>query len=509
MKGPPPGSGSFSVGAFPATLRGFVQAAADGRLEVVTGAITSRLWLEAGQVRAVASDADEEKLGEWLVGRQLIDRQQMAILLLRQPDGVRYGTFLVTEGVLDAERLEKELEAQAIAIVSRLLFEPGSFSLDREDRLPSDAATLEMTTASLLAAAVRCAPDLQPLLALVPAESFVASAEDTLLQLQHVQLTPAEGYLLSRVDGAGTVATLRHLVPMAREQLVRGLVVLLATGLVELRDKPVAKPQPASELAERARPAPPRPKTPAPEEDLAYSPLEQQEHEAVLRLAPEIEKQDFYLRLGLTRAAGSVQVQTRYREMVRTYHPDRARERHLRSLQAELGTIYRALQEAYETLSNPDARPRYDKAILASAQPSLSRLSNDAQQEEAQRSMVRTSIVEARRLMGRNDFGQAAQLLDQAVRLMPDPETLLLLSQVEFRNPMWAQRALDRLRHAVALNPKFTKGWLELANYWGTRGQTDKQKQCLEKVLAYDPGNKDARAALNAVIQAQPKRRFF
>lgn len=506
MKGPPPGSGSFTAGSFPTTLRGFVQAAADGRLDVSTGAVTSRLWLEAGQVRAVTSDAEEEKLGRWLVSRGLIDPQQMAILLLRQPDGVRYGTFLVTEGVLDAERLEKELEAQAIAIVARLLFEPGSFSLDREDRLPSDAATLGMTTANLLVAAVRSAPDLQPLLALVPRDGFVASSDDALLQLQNVQLTPSEGYLLSRVDGSGTVATLQHLVPIAHEQLVRGLAALLVTGLVELRSRPAARPQPASELSERARPSPP----PRPvEEDLAYSPLEQREHEEVLRLAPEIGRQDLYSRLGLTRAAGNVQIQTRYREMVRTYHPDRARERHLRSLQAELGTIYRALQEAYETLSNTEARGRYDKALLASGQGSFSRLSGDAQQEEVRRNMVRTSIVEARRLMNRNDFGQAAQLLDQAVRLMPDPETLLLLSQVEFRNPMWAQRALDRLRHAVALNPKFTKGWLELANYWGMRGQTDKQKQCLEKILAYDPGNKDARGALNAVIEAQPKRRLF
>ncbi|MGV8040947.1 MAG: tetratricopeptide repeat protein [Thermoanaerobaculaceae bacterium] len=122
---------------------------------------------------------------------------------------------------------------------------------------------------------------------------------------------------------------------------------------------------------------------------------------------------------------------------------------------------------------------------------------------------MRTNIGQARRLMSQNDFGPAAELLDQAVRLMPDPETLLLLAQVEFRNPMWAQRALDRLRHAVSLNPKFTKGWLELANYWGMRGQADRQKQCLEKVLSYDPANKDARAALNAIIEAQPKRRFF
>lgn len=507
MVGAAPDSGRFEGGAFPAVLRGFVRAAADGRLDVDAASGRARLWLESGQVRAVVSDAESEKLGSWLVARRVMDAEQMAILLLRQPEGVRYGSFLVTEGVLDAERLERELEAQAVAIVARLLFTEGEFSLDRSDRLPNDAATIEMTTASLLVAAVRATSEVQALMNLAPSDHFPASTEDALLQLQHVQLSPGEGYLLSRVDGAGSVATLQRLVPLPREQFVRSLVALLAAGLVELRERPVARPQPASELAERARPAPVAAK-PAPEE-LAYSALERKEHEEVLRLATVIGQQDYYLRLGLTRLAGADQIGTRYRELVRTYHPDRARERHLRSLQAELGSIYRALQEAFETLSVVDARKRYDQAQTSAAQQSRGYLSNEAQEEETRRNLVRTNIGQARRLMSQNDFGPAAELLDQAVRLMPDPETLLLLAQVEFRNPMWAQRALDRLRHAVSLNPKFTKGWLELANYWGMRGQADRQKQCLEKVLSYDPANKDARAALNAIIEAQPKRRFF
>lgn len=500
-------SGRFGAGGFPAALRGFVRAAADGRLDIETEGGAAHLWVEAGQVRAVVSDAEQEKLGSWLVARGVMNAEQMALLLLRQPEGVRYGSFLVMEGVLSAEQLGKELEAQAVAIVARLLFAAGGYSLDASDRLPRDVATIEMTTASLLVAAVRATPDLKLLLDLVAADRFPASVEDALLQLQHVQLNPGEGYLLSRVDGAGSVATLQRLVPLPKDQFARGLGALLVAGLVELREKPVARPQPASELAERARPAPAMVR-PAPEEELAYSPLEQREHEEVLKLAGEISKQDFYMRLGVTRTASLPQIQVRYRELVRTYHPDRARERHLGSLQTELGTIYRALQEAYETVVEPEARRRYDRASATATRPTTF-LSEEGQQEEARRNLVRTNIVQARRLMSLNEFGPAAELLDQAVRMMPDPETLLLLAQVEFRNPMWAQRALDRLRHAVGLNPRFTKGWLELANYWGMRGQADRQKQCLEKILSYDPGNKDARAALNAVIEAQPKKRFF
>ena len=85
----------------------------------------------------------------------------------------------------------------------------------------------------------------------------------------------------------------------------------------------------------------------------------------------------------------------------------------------------------------------------------------------------------------------AVQLLDQAARLNPTAETLLLLARAEFKNPMWGQRALDHLKHAVALAPEFTEAWLELANFWAIRNMTDRQQQCLEKILEYDPQNVD------------------
>ena len=73
----------------------------------------------------------------------------------------------------------------------------------------------------------------------------------------------------------------------------------------------------------------------------------------------------------------------------------------------------------------------------------------------------------------------------------PEPETLLLLAPFELRNPKWTQRGVDRLRHAVAVDPRFTPGWLELANFWKVRGHADKLRECLDRILAYDSEDED------------------
>ncbi len=71
-----------------------------------------------------------------------------------------------------------------------------------------------------------------------------------------------------------------------------------------------------------------------------------------------------------------------------------------------------------------------------------------------------------------------------------------MLAKIEIERPTTQGQALEHLRLATVGNPQLTEAWLLLANYWGLRGQPDKQKRCLEKILSYDPRNRDARDAV-------------
>ena len=66
------------------------------------------------------------------------------------------------------------------------------------------------------------------------------------------------------------------------------------------------------------------------------------------------EGQDFYSILGVTRSSSAEEIQRAYRKLARTYHPDvnkdpAAEER------------FKEISEAYDVLSDPETRAKYDR----------------------------------------------------------------------------------------------------------------------------------------------------
>jgi predicted Zn-dependent protease len=110
------------------------------------------------------------------------------------------------------------------------------------------------------------------------------------------------------------------------------------------------------------------------------------------------------------------------------------------------------------------------------------------------------SVTAAKDLIAMGELRRARLMLEGLVKTSPEPESLLLLAQLELDNPKRQPDALEHLRRAVAMEPQYTQAWLTLANYWSLRGHPDKQRRCLEKILAYEPRNADARDALELLI---------
>lgn len=144
-------------------------------------------------------------------------------------------------------------------------------------------------------------------------------------------------------------------------------------------------------------------------------------------------------------------------------------------------------------LAQIDPRPR--RKLVASggkkgaAQPQQPELDYDQAEEH------KTKAYEVLRDGG--DPRQAHKLLAKAVDVAPDATALTVLAELEMHNPLWRPRALERLKQATAMAPKHTSAWLALANYWSLRLQPDKQRRCLERILSYEPLNREARQTLD------------
>ena len=70
-------------------------------------------------------------------------------------------------------------------------------------------------------------------------------------------------------------------------------------------------------------------------------------------MAPRTERRDFYEVLGVGRDASPGEIQRAYRRLARTYHPDVNKD-------PEAEERFKDISEAYDVLSDPDDRKRYD-----------------------------------------------------------------------------------------------------------------------------------------------------
>ena len=64
---------------------------------------------------------------------------------------------------------------------------------------------------------------------------------------------------------------------------------------------------------------------------------------------------DYYDVLGVTRTAAPSEIKKAYRKMAMKYHPDRNPD------DTEAEAMFKEAAEAYEALSDPDKRARYDR----------------------------------------------------------------------------------------------------------------------------------------------------
>src|SRR5512147_3134043 len=66
-----------------------------------------------------------------------------------------------------------------------------------------------------------------------------------------------------------------------------------------------------------------------------------------------LEYKDYYRILGVDRSADDKTIKSAYRKLARKYHPDVAKGK-------DAGERFREITEAYEVLSDPEKRRRYD-----------------------------------------------------------------------------------------------------------------------------------------------------
>jgi curved DNA-binding protein CbpA len=171
-----------------------------------------------------------------------------------------------------------------------------------------------------------------------------------------VDLDPAEGFLLSRIDGYTPWAMLRQIGGLSAEEVDLALESWIRAGLV-LVDASAPPPRPP---AGPAGVAPQKEPKPALDPSLDLEVAFQRE---VLAFEARLPHASYHEILGVARGAEPRQIKLAYFQLSKRFHPDRYFRRNLGPYAKRLERIFEHLALAYELLSDPATRAEIESGM--------------------------------------------------------------------------------------------------------------------------------------------------
>jgi curved DNA-binding protein CbpA len=249
--------GTLSEGVIPGLLRELYVGRRSGHLHFSRGAERRSVRFNKGSIVHGDTNVEEDRLGEMLVRQGIlgeVDLQRATDIVRREK--ARLGEVLIDLGVLDNQQLAQALASHAREVLQKVFaWSDGEYSFEEEGprtRTEEDVV-VTLSTGEIILEAVRSVKDPDVVrYALGDIDRIVGLSTDPLLRFQKITLTPADGYLLSRVDGTLSAREVIQLAPFPAEEAQACLFGLLCTGVVEylpLPPKPRHAPRPRAASA--------------------------------------------------------------------------------------------------------------------------------------------------------------------------------------------------------------------------------------------------------------------
>ena len=265
-----------------------------------------------------------------------------------------------------------------------------------------------------------------------------------------LELDPAEAFLLSRVERPLPVVDLLQQLNVERLEGLRSLCRLLAVGLIRGKEGRPGRTESrsfGSALVERLslRIADSLKKEPVS--------LEVDEHRELLaNMLGRMGEMTYFELLAVSPQSGVEEVHRAFMELGRLVHPSHAERLALAGGEGALGLLLERATEAYFTLSDSERRAEYFERV-GPLQINEEDAASAEERQEEMKAVARRNFQLARNLADRQEFHAAIQLLEQAVKVDPEIEYLVLLSECQSYNPRWLDRAVQSISRAVDMRP--------------------------------------------------------
>jgi tetratricopeptide (TPR) repeat protein len=238
------------------------------------------------------------------------------------------------------------------------------------------------------------------------------------------------------------------------------------------------------------------PKVTAPKAKGQLAPDEQRFADEVRFRVEQAPGQSAYARLGVDPGATSETIRNAYLEAAKRFHPDHSASPGLASVQAELQTLFALLKEAYETISTPEGRTRYDASLKAAAH-------GTSRKEESAIALKMGDV-----LLKKRDFEAALAKLRRAVDLDATGDALAALAWGLVSDPKASpaakEEAASLINRALRAPGVTARTYYVAGVLWRTK-DPDSALDAFRKALEIDPKHPDAALEIRLMEQRRGK----
>ncbi|MEP6818112.1 MAG: DUF4388 domain-containing protein [bacterium] len=332
-----------------------------GTLRIEHERMQTAVYFDQGQLIYAASNLRTLRLREYLNKRSLLSEQAFARIDNNLSD-LDLAAALIAAGTLR----QKDLDALLALLVSdvlriSLLWMEGNWDFDPRARLV-DLVRVNLDTATLLREAAQRMPI-----------SFVSSRllnpAETISRASEVSRTsnfrPAESFILSRLDNPLRLDELVSLGGLPEPEANRVIYGLALGGLLirEYWQNAFRTEIPKPGQEQTATPIPPTVSSTQPEQKGNWMSADLENEDVEEFLKRQKAATSHYEVLELQSTAKPNEIKDAYYAMARRYHPDRFHLKSGTKLHAQISSAFARVTQAYETLTNPNARAGYDQTL--------------------------------------------------------------------------------------------------------------------------------------------------
>jgi len=186
------------------------------------------------------------------------------------------------------------------------------------------------------------------------------------VDFRKLPLDPTDGFVLTRIDGATTIAAIAQTTGLPEGSVASCVDKLKGLGVVDRIDpsKPPPAPPPTASKPDASRAASAgsagrSQRYPDAELDEVCD-LERDHRKQILDLFYDLDELDHYTLLGVTQDADKKAIKRAYYDLASRLHPDRFFRRSLGSFKSKMEVVFAKVTTAHETLTSTKGREEYD-----------------------------------------------------------------------------------------------------------------------------------------------------